>query len=205
MMMDNPSPQWIAVARLLRPQGRRGELLADLLTDLPDLFTAGRRVAIAPPAHPPVSSINIETSIESSWRPTGKNAARIVLKLVNSNSITEAKLLAGRDLLIPAVDLPALAADTWFVRDLLGCILFDGDTPIGEITDVQYPVAADGRTRLPDAAPLLEVTPAPATASATAAQEPSLIPFIRAWLETVDLAHRRVLMHLPPGLVQEIS
>lgn len=196
---------WTPAARLLRPQGRRGELLADPLTDLPGLFTAGRRVSIvSSPAAP-----SIETTIESCWSPTGRNAGRVVLKLAGSDSISEAELLAGRDLLVLSSDLPALEPDTWFVRDLIGCRLFDQDTLVGEIIGVEFPMSADGRTRLPDAHSLLEVTPletsqsnqAPAGSASSAAPETALIPFVKAWIVSVDLAEKRIVMRLPPGLI----
>lgn len=190
--MVNSRPQWTAVARLLRPQGRRGELLADPQSDLPSLFTAGQRVAVAGLTSP--SGDPLETTLEEHWLPTGRNAGRVVLKLAGCDSITEAERLAGHDLLMPNDSLPALEPDTWFVRDLQGCTLLDGDTPVGEIVGLQYPVAADGRTRLPDAAPLLEVATHPDA-------EPALVPFIRAWLDDVDIENRRVVMHLPPGLL----
>lgn len=199
-----PSSQWIAAARLLRPQGRRGELLAELLTDLPGIFTAGRHATLKGPN----STSTTETTIESSWSPTGRNAGRIVLKLAGIDTISAAESLAGRELLIPSSELPPLDADTWFVRDLIGCELFDGAASVGQISAVEYPMSADGRTRLPDAAPLLEVmlrsddrgngdqphSDATTTPSA-------LIPFVKAWLESVDLIARRVIMHLPPGLI----
>lgn len=199
------STSWIPAARLLRPQGRRGELLAELLSDLPDLFATGRRVSLAASGTVPAS----ETTIESHWSPTGRNAGRIVLKLAGVDTISAAELLAGRELLVLASDLPPLEPDTWFVRDLLGCQLFDGGTLIGEITGVEYPMSTDGRTRLPDAAPLLEVTgvaPSRSNSEASFTQVPShaetaLIPFIKSWLDSVDLEKKRLVMHLPSGLV----
>jgi 16S rRNA processing protein RimM len=193
--MEKISPPWIAAARLLRPQGRRGELLAELLTDQPATFAAGRSVLIDGLKN--LSGDSLETTVEDHWLPTGKNAGRIVLKLAGCDSITEAERLAGHELLLPATAFPALEADTWYVRDLAGCTLFNGDTAVGRITGVQYAMASDGRTRLPDAAPLLEVTMGTSESEA----EPALIPFIRAWLESVDLEHRRVSMNLPPGLL----
>lgn len=199
------SAAWTPVARLLRPQGRRGELLAELLSDLPDLFEPGGRVSIVATN----TAAALETTVESHWSPTGRNAGRIVLKLAGVDTISAAELLAGRELLIPSSDLPALEPDTWFVRDLLGCQLFDSTALVGEITAIEYPMAADGRTRLPDAAPLLEVTPFPNPRSNPTGSsddnlghtEPALIPFIKAWLDSVDLDQRRVVMHLPPGLL----
>lgn len=199
------SESWIPAAKLLRPQGRRGELLAELLSDLPGLFAPGRRVSLAVSGTAPAT----ETTLESHWSPTGRNAGRAVLKLAGVDSISAAELLTGRELLVLASDLPPLEPDTWFVRDLLGCQLFDGDTLVGEITGVEYPMSADGRTRLPDAAPLLEVTggTGPRSNSETSSAdtrshaEPVLIPFIKSWLDSVDLERKRLVMHIPPGLV----
>lgn len=199
------STQWIPAARLLRPQGRRGELLAEPLSDLPGVFEPGRRVSLAATSAAP----SLETTLESSWAPTGRNAGRVVLKLAGVDTISAAELLVGRELLIPASDLPPLEPDTWFVRDLLGCQLFDGGNLIGEITGVEYPMSADGRTRLPDAAPLLEVTgfttarsnPPLSSAETRSHAEPMLIPFIKSWLDNVDLEKKRLVMHLPSGLV----
>lgn len=196
---------WTPAARLLRPQGRRGELLAEPLSDLLGIFEPGRRVSVAAAGAAPA----IETTIESQWSPTGRNAGRVVLKLAGVDSISAAELLAGRELLVLSSDLPALEPDTWFVRDLLGCQLFDGSSLVGEITGVEYPMAPDGRTRLSDAAPLLEVMPIADPRSNTNSLSPdpqshpapALIPFIRAWLDSVDLKQRRIVMHLPPGLV----
>lgn len=199
------SASWTPAARLLRPQGRRGELLAELLSDLPGLFVPGRRVSLAGSETAPAT----ETTIESHWSPTGRNAGRVVLKLAGIDTISAAELLAGRELFVLATDLPPLEPDTWFVRDLLGCQLFDGATLIGEITGVEYPMAADGRTRLPDAAPLLEVTitggarrnSSPLSPDTFSHAETALIPFIKSWLDSVDLEKKRLVMHLPPGLV----
>lgn len=207
-MTDNLLPsssQWIAAARLLRPQGRRGELLAEPLTDLPGVFAAGFRASLKDPH----SASATETTIESSWSPTGRNAGRIVLKLTGIDTISAAESLIGWELLILASSLPPLEPDTWFVRDLIGCRLLDGTTPVGQITGVEYPMSADGRTRLPDAAPLLEVTlsgsdrgnSAQSTQGAPEASPSVLIPFIKAWLDSVDLQAKRVVMHLPAGLL----
>lgn len=203
---STPDPaSWIPAARLLRPQGRRGELLAELLTDLPGIFADGRHVILAATA----TATAQETTLESHWSPTGRNAGRVVVKLAGTDSISSAELIAGRELLVLSSDLPPLEPDTWFVRDLIGCQLFDGASIVGEVIGVEYPMSADGRTRLPDAAPLLEVTVAPDPRSNSSMSstdtlshaEPVLIPFIKAWLDTVDLGRKRLVMHLPPGLV----
>jgi 16S rRNA processing protein RimM len=202
---------WVPIALLLRPQGRRGELLAEPLSDLTDIFANGRSVALAPAGStvPPQNAPQLV--LEDHWFPTGKNAGRIVLKLSGCDSISAAEALGGQQLLIPSAELPALDADTFFVGDLLGCDLFDAAAPegplhVGRVVDIQFATGPDGRTRLEDAAPLLGIEPiASATDSAlpeTESLEPILIPFVRAWLVTVDIPNRRILMNLPGGFFE---
>ena len=195
---DQATPRWVALARLLRPQGRRGELLSDLLTDLdPSVqFAAGRQVTLAPAAAKTPAPSAAPIAIESFFLPTGKNAGRIVLKLAGCDSISEAELLAGRQLMVPAEELPALDTDTFYVADLIGCTLFNGPTPVGTVVDVQFAMSPDGKTRLPEAAPLLGIQ----LANAGPDDDPILVPFVLAHLKSVDLASKQIRMNLPEGL-----
>lgn len=187
--------RWMAVARLLRPQGRRGEILAEPLTDRTELFAAGAQFQLAESGRSAAAAPSV--TLEDCWQPQGRNAGRLVLKLAGVDSISQAESLQQRELFLPESALPALESDTYFVRDLLECQLFDGDRLLGTIADLQFPIAADGHTRLPNAADLLVVEPAVPTPEG----EPVLVPFVKAWLETVDLPGKRIIMHLPPGLL----
>lgn len=208
------SDDWLIAAQLLRPQGRRGELLADPHTDLA-VFSPGRKLWLGTEGAAPQPSSTRE--LQDAWQPTGRNAGRIVLKLSGIDSISAAEALAGQFVLLPIADLPALDEDTFRVRDLVGCALYDGEHLAGTVVDVQFPVGPDGRTRLTDAPDLLAIEPAPKASdpAATAEQEQErtanastaddraetvLIPFVRAWLIAVDLPGKRITMNLPPGL-----
>ena len=190
---------WFPIARLLRPQGRRGELLADPLSDLPGLFAPNREVLLAPANASAPAPGALPLHIEEHFFPTGKNAGRVVLKLAGCDSINAAELLAGQQLFLPTDQLPPLEPGTFFVGDLLGCTLYDAaspNTPAGTVVDVEFATAPDGRTRLEDAAPLLsiELNGRPGT-------EPILVPLVLAWIDTIDIAARRIAMHLPEGLL----
>jgi len=194
--------RWTTVAHLLRPQGRRGELLAEPQTDLAEVFTNGREVWLAPfkATSPADSAASI--TLEEHFFPTGKNAGRIVLKLSGCDSITQAEALAGKQIMVLADALPTLDPDTFFVGDLLGCALYDGDTLIGKVIDVHFATTPDGRTRLEDAAPLLVIElPLAQQVSDDEDAEPILIPFVHAWLVSVDPAAKRITMNLPAGLL----
>jgi len=189
---------WVAIATLLRPQGRKGELLSDLLTDLTDQFREGRLVTLAKKSAQSPAPDAVPVAIEGHWLPVGKNAGRIVLKLAGCDSISQAELLAGQQVMVPAAELPDLDADTFYVADLLGCALFEH--AVGTIVDVQFATTPDGKTRLPDAAPLLCVD---LSGNTEEDADPVLIPFVRAHLESVDVAAKRIVMHLPEGLFIE--
>lgn len=191
--------RWIPVARLLRPQGRRGELLAEPLTDLPEIFESGKQFHLASDADAASHAPSI--TLEECWRPQGRNAGRLVLKLAGVDSISAAETLETKELFVEESQLPALDADTFLVRDLVGCALFDGDHAVGTVVELQFPVGSDGRTRLSDAADLLVVE----LTGAAPESEPVLIPFVKAWLVSVDIEARRISMHLPPGLVDDAS
>jgi 16S rRNA processing protein RimM len=198
---ESPSaPAFVALARLLRPQGRRGELLADLLTDFPEqLGTAAGVFLVAAAAAAPAASAT-RTIVESQWLPTGKNAGRIVVKLAGCDSINDAERLAHMQLMVPATERPALDADTFYVSDLIGSTLYNDETPVGEVVDVEFATTPDGKTRLLEAAPLLSVR----LANDTPETEPTLIPFVRAQLISVDTSAHRIVMRIPQGLLDAI-
>jgi len=195
-LIQTPENKWAAVAVLLRPQGRRGELLADPLTDLPELFAAGRHVWVASVSADAPSADTAPLTLEAHWFPTGRNAGRIVLKLSGCDSISAAEQLAQHQLFIPASDLPELEDGAFFVGDLIGCRLFNGETLAGTISAVEFATTPDGNSRLEGAAPLLAVDLPNAAPDA----EPTLVPFVQDWIVSIDLAAKRIVMHLPQGL-----
>jgi 16S rRNA processing protein RimM len=184
----------IAIAHILRPQGRKGEVLAELLTDQLSQFQTGRAVQLLNSEKPQAQVP--ETVLENHWLPVGKNAGRIVLKLKGTESISQAETLSGLEVAIAAADLPKLEEDTFYVKDLLGCSFVDGERVLGEVADVQFVTSTDGKVRLQDAAPLLAVQ-----LSADQSAEPALVPLVRAYLVSVDVAAKRIVMNLPPGLI----
>src|SRR6202012_1065905 len=99
-MTANPS-SWIVLAHLLRPQGRKGELLAELHTDFPERFKDSRRVFLAAPDFNGTSAEAKEAEGPDFWVPVGKNQGRVVLKLVGIDSISAAEGVGGLDVIVP--------------------------------------------------------------------------------------------------------
>lgn len=182
--------EWAWLARIRRPQGRKGEVFAELLTDFPEKFAdrrqlwlvadkaAARRPGTISPSEPrPVELVN-------NWLHKGG----VVLHFAGVDSISQAEELAGLIVAIPRAQRAALGEDEAYISDLVGCTLVDvaGEAPmtVGAIEDVD-------RTAGP--VPLLVV--------GSAAGE-VLVPFARSYLRKIDLETKRIEMALPEGLIE---
>ena len=171
--------QWVWLARIRRPQGRKGEVFADILTDFPEKFAERRRLWLlreeaAATAH--------EVTLGNHWLHKGG----VVLHFSGIDSISDAETLNGLVVAIPLTERAALADDEVYVGDLIGCALVDVATAepveVGEIEDVD-------RTAGPVA--LLVVRGAGGEV---------LVPFAKSYLRSIDLKGKRVEMALPEGL-----
>jgi 16S rRNA processing protein RimM len=175
--------QRVTLAHLLRPQGRKGELLADMLTNFPEKFT-GRIVQVGPEGK------STEYTIESYFLPTGRNAGRVVLKFANVDSINDAEKLNGLEVTIPPEERVELDEDEAYISDLVGCAVFNSEKEIGIVEDVEAPAGSESL----DLASILVV-------KGTNGEE-HLIPFVKAYIISIDIAAKRIRMNLPDGLLE---
>ena len=178
------SPEtWVLLAHIVRPQGRHGEVLADIFTDFPEYFAERKRLFLRPPTEGQTGAMR-EVKVVSHWLHKG----RVVLKFAQVDSMADAENLRGFDLVIPREERMPLSGDAVYVSDLLGVRVIDvsrgGFTDAGEITDVE----PEG----PGPAMLVIRSPA---------GDEVLIPFVRAYLRKMDLEGKRLEMDLPEGLL----
>ena len=192
--MTQTTPAWIVLAHLLRPQGRKGEVLAELLTDFPERFEEKTRVFLAPSGFDGEESAARAAEVAAFWLPVGKNEGRIVLHFAGIETISDAETIAGLDVLVPREERVALEDDSVYISELIGCTVYDGAIAVGVVEDVQFATTADGARRLSDAAPLLEVT--------SMTGDEVLIPFVKAFLVAVNTEAKRIEMKLPEGLIE---
>ena len=185
---EEVDPQWVWLARIRRPQGRKGEVFADILTDFPEKFAERKQLwLIADPDSPPAKAAVAPRQLE--LRAHWPHKGGIVLHFAGSGSISDAEALKGLIVAIPLTQRASLADDEVYIGDLIGCTLFDvaGSAPVqvGRIEEVD-------RTAGPVA--LLVVVP-------KGAKDEILIPFAKSFLRHIDLEAKRVEMALPEGLV----
>jgi 16S rRNA processing protein RimM len=192
--MTQDTPSWIVLAHLLRPQGRKGEVLAELFTDFPERFESQRRVYLAAPGFDGEADDARAIEVMAFWLPVGKNQGRIVLHFAGIDSISDAESIAGLDVVVPREERLRLDDESVYISELIGCTVFDGARAVGVVEDVQFAMTADGARRLDEAAPLLTVI--------SPDGDEVLIPFAKSFLVSVDTEAKRIEMMLPEGLIE---
>lgn len=163
----------ITVGRIVRPQGRRGEVRLEPLTDEPARLADLADCYLVPPAE------GEPRRIEAVWF----QGAVPVVKLAGTDSIGEAEALAGRLVAIPRGEARPLPPDHFYAFDLIGCRV---RTPDGSALGT-----------------IAEVSPGPAHDLWVVRAESRewLLPAVSAIVERVDLGARVVLVRPPEGLV----
>jgi 16S rRNA processing protein RimM len=183
MTAAESSHAWVWLARIRHPQGRKGEVFADILTDFPEKFAERRRLWLIAADSSAAPSAPREVELTAHWLHKGG----IVLHFAGVDSISAAETLTGLAVVLPRAERAVLGQDEAYISDLVGCTLVDvagaEAIPVGEIEDVD-------RTAGPVA--LLVVR---------RGQQEILVPFAKSYLRKIDLDARRVEMALPEGLI----
>jgi 16S rRNA processing protein RimM len=186
--MSGSVTDWVWLARVRKPQGRKGEVFAEILTDFPEKFAERKRLWLLAEAGAPSKlclggNETKEVELINHWLHKGG----IVLHFAGIDSISAAETLAGLIVAIPRSERATLAGDEVHIADLIGCtvidVAVDPPAPIGAIENVD-------RTAGP--VPLLIVK---------SAKGEVLVPFAKSYLRKVDIENQRVEMALPEGLV----
>jgi 16S rRNA processing protein RimM len=165
----------ISVARIARPQGHRGEVIANLLTDFPERF-AGLRSVYVKRADGRLLLLDLET--------TRLHKGRIALKFAGCDSISGAEELRDARVMVSRDQLVELPEDTYYDFDLIGCevVAIEG-RQIGRVEDV----------RNYGAAPLLVIR--------DGARE-LLIPLALSICVEIDTERKRIVVNPPEGLLE---
>ena len=171
--------EFITLARVVKTQGRHGEVAAEMHSDVPGRFAAGMKLFALPKSQSEQARRELE--VEDLWPHKGL----VVLKFRGVDSMNDAELLIGSELQVPSAERADLEPGWNYVSDLIGCTVLDHAREIGRIEDVQFGAGE---------APLLIV--------ANSAGRKFDVPFAEAYLERVDTAQRQVRMNLPEGMLE---
>jgi 16S rRNA processing protein RimM len=118
----------VAIARIVRPRGLKGEVVAEILTDFPDRFESLDTVSLVKGGSEP-----LDLKIEKFWFQSG----RIVLKFAGYDTVESGETLRDREVCIPETDVVDLESDEYFDWQLEGCRVetIDG-TVIGKVREL---------------------------------------------------------------------
>jgi 16S rRNA processing protein RimM len=172
--------EFITIARVIKSQGRVGEVSAELFTDFPERFAERRHLFALG-----TTGRRRELELEDFWPHKG----RMILKFAGIDSIEDAATLAGAEIQIPREQRAELDEGAFFVSDLVGCRVFasTGSAEVRELGPVTDVVFGAGE------APLLQVR--------EGARE-LLIPFVESYTKHVNLGTKRIELVLPEGMLE---
>jgi 16S rRNA processing protein RimM len=168
--------EFITLARVLKTQGRHGEVAAEVHSDVPDRFSLGMKLL----ALAKTGDTRRELEIEGFW----PHKELLVLKFTGVETISQAETLIGSELQVPGEERAGLEPGWNYISDLIGCAVLDHGREIGRLEDVQFGAGE---------APLLIVS---------VAGKQFDVPFAEAYLEAVDSAHKQIRMNLPEGMLE---
>ena len=124
----------IAVARVVKVRGIRGEVAAELLTDFPERFE-GLEELVAIDAQGARATL----ALEESWLHGG----RVILKFEGYETPEAAQALVGRELAVPEVDAVELEEDEFYDWQLIDCRVETVEgRDIGRVAEVLHTGAA---------------------------------------------------------------
>lgn len=176
--MDPIEPlRFVTLARVVKTQGRRGEVAAEVHSTVPDRFQVGMKLSALPRD---AGASRREVEVEELW----PHKEWLVLKFAGVDSISQAEEFIGSELQVPGSERAPLETGWNYVSDLAGCTVLDHGREIGRIENVEFGAGE---------APLLTVV--------DSAGKKFDVPFAEAYLEEVDTQSRRVRMTLPEGLL----
>lgn len=165
----------VAIARIARPRGIKGEVIADLLTDFPERFNGLSDVIAVLQG-----GSRRELKIENFWFQDD----RIVLKFAEIESIEAAETFRDSEICVPEHDAVRLEEDEYFDWQLEGCeVRTVSDEIIGNVSGLMRTGGTD----------LLVVR---------GGDKDYLIPFAETICTEVDIEKKLILIDPPEGLLE---
>jgi 16S rRNA processing protein RimM len=170
-------PETVAVGRVLRPHGVRGEVAVEVLSDVPARFKKGSRLMGVREGAPSTQAVPLTVAASR----VHKEGA--LVRFEGYEDRDRAGELRGLDLEIPRAEVPRARRGTYYQFELLGCLCRDRGTELGRVVEViedgggvMLIVEGEGR-RVP-------------------------VPFVKELLKKVDVARGLIDLELPEGLLE---
>ncbi len=165
----------VAIAKIVKPRGLRGEVVADVLTDFPERFEGLHKVVAVS-----ADGTRADLKIEDFWF----QKDRIVLRFADFDSVEKAQALREVEICIPESDAAELDEGEFFDWQLEGCTV---ETLEGETIGTVRELMRTGGTEIL----VVEI----------GASE-YLIPFAESICTEVDIEGKKIRVDPPEGLLE---
>ena len=163
----------ISIARIVKTQGNRGEVAADILTDFPERFQHLNDIVLEKEGQ-----TALELLLEAHWF----HKHRVILKFRGIDTISSAKALVGYDVTIDPAERMALQPGSYYQQDLVGCRIEDENgIARGQIAEVLG-------------------TPGNYLLRVTRDTGDFLVPFAESYFPKIDVQNKLLICDLPEGL-----
>jgi len=165
----------VAIAKIVRTRGLKGEVVATILTDFPERFDSlGTVVGVA------VDGKRRELKIEDFWF----QKDRIILKFIGHDSVEDAQLLRGVEVCVAESEVISLDRGEYYDWQLTGCrVETSAGFAIGRVRELMR----TGGTEL------LVVEDG---------EREYLIPFAESICVEVDIENEKIVIDPPEGLLE---
>jgi 16S rRNA processing protein RimM len=164
----------VAIAKIAKPRGLKGELVADILTDFPERFDGLEGVTAVMP-----DASTRELSIEDHWPQGG----RMVLKFVGVDSVESAENLRNAEICIGESEAIGLEDGEFYDWQLEGC----------EVKTVDGHVIGNVRGLMRTGATEILIIDG---------DKEYLVPFATSICTEVDIKNKLIVIDPPEGLLE---
>lgn len=167
-------PLFLAIGKLRRPHGVRGEILMDVITDFPERIKTGVSVYLGPQYQ------------ELIIRSVRSNAGTLLVAFEGFNNLEEVGELRNLYLYVRADDRPPLPAGEYYHHQLIGLpVVTDEGQKLGVLAEILSNVANDIYVVRPEQGPEI------------------LLPAIDTVILDIDLQQGEIRVHLLEGLLPD--
>ncbi len=161
----------VLVGRVVKPQGRHGELAVEPFSDREDRFPTLARAFVAAPG-----GESREVRVERCFA----HKHRFVLKLAGIDSIAQAETLRGAELRIAESELEALPEGSYYYHQLAGLQVDDEQGAVIGLVESIMETGAETRVLV-----------------VRGLEGETLLPFAAAFVKSVDVARGRIVAVRP--------
>ncbi len=174
-------PETVLVGRVLRPHGVRGEMVVQVLSDVPNRLDPGKVLLVADGEGRPGARAGLPGRLAvESCRP---HKGGLLVRFAGFDGRDGAEALRDVHLAVERAQVPPAAAGTYYHFELIGCRCFEGERELGTVVELAEDggglllIVEGGGARLP-------------------------VPFVARFLKEVDVEAGTIRLELPPGLVE---